>query len=68
MYWSYVVGMLTNIGALPLERIHSMLKMFAIHGPEGSRCALEDVKLFLENKVKSGDLQFANGLYKLNKS
>eukprot|EP00794_Sanderia_malayensis_P015618 gene15618-17192_t len=68
MYWSYVVGMLTNIGALPLDRIHSMLKMFAMHDLAGSQCTLEDVKQFLESKVKDGNLSFANGLYKLNKN
>ena len=67
-YWSYVVGMLTNIGQLPLERIHSMLKMFAVTGPSGSQCTVDDVKQFLDKKVKDGDLQFANGLYKLGKS
>ncbi len=59
--------MLTNIGSLPLDRIHSMLKMFAMQGPAGSRCALEDVKQFLESKVQSGELQFSGGLYMLNK-
>ncbi|XP_065067924.1 anaphase-promoting complex subunit 2-like isoform X2 [Rhopilema esculentum] len=68
MYWSYVVGMLTNIGALSIERIHSMLKMFAVTGPTGSQCTLEDVKKFLESKVKSGELLLSGGLYKLVKS
>ena len=28
MYKSYICGMLTNLGSLPLDRIHNMLKMF----------------------------------------
>ena len=28
MYEQYVVGMLTNLESLPLDRIHNMLKMF----------------------------------------
>ena len=68
MYWSYVVGMLTNIGSLPLDRIHSMLKMFAIHGPAGSQCTVEDVKQFLDHKVEAGELHVSNGLYKLSKN
>lgn len=60
--------MLTNIGSLPLDRIHSMLKMFAIHGPGGAQCTLEDVKQFLDKKVKAGELHFASGCYKLIKS
>ena len=60
--------MLTNIGALSIERIHSMLKMFAVTGPTGSQCTLEDVKKFLESKVKSGELLLSGGLYRLVKS
>ena len=60
--------MLTNIGTLPLERIHSMLKMFAVTGPAGSQCTADDVKQFLDAKVKAGELQFSNGLYKLGKT
>ena len=30
VFWSYIVGMLTNLEALPIERIHQMLKIFAM--------------------------------------
>ena len=33
VYESYVIGMLTNFDALPLDRIHNMLKMFVAVGP-----------------------------------
>ena len=33
VYWSYVVGMLTNLESLPVERIHQMLKMFTMQQP-----------------------------------
>ena len=65
IYWSYIVGMLTNIGSLPLDRIHSMLKMFAMHGPSGSQCTQDDVKNFLQKKVQEGELQYSSGMYKL---
>ena len=29
VFEQYITGMLTNLGALPLQRIHNMLKMFA---------------------------------------
>ena len=32
VYWSYVVGMLTNLGACPIDRIHQMLGVFVQHG------------------------------------
>ena len=28
MYEQYVIGMLTNLESLPVQRIHNMLKMF----------------------------------------
>ncbi|XP_047135714.1 anaphase-promoting complex subunit 2 isoform X1 [Hydra vulgaris] len=67
VYWSYVVGMLTNIGSLPLERIHSMLKMFATHGESSSHCSLEEVKAFLCSKINDGELTYVGGMYKLPK-
>lgn len=67
VYWSYVVGMLTNIGSLPLERIHSMLKMFAVHGDASSQCSVEEVKTFLQSKVSDGELLYVGGMYKLPK-
>ncbi|CAM9148681.1 unnamed protein product [Lampetra fluviatilis] len=35
VFWTYIQGMLTNLETLSLERIHSMLKMFAMIGPGG---------------------------------
>jgi hypothetical protein len=34
----FVTGMLTNLGALPLERIHAMLQMFAGMGAHPCEC------------------------------
>ena len=28
VYESFILGMLTNLGSLPIDRIHNMLKMF----------------------------------------
>ena len=67
IFWSYIVGMLTNLDSLPLDRIHSMLRMFAMSGPNASQCNLDDLKRFLEKKVRDGELQFASGKYKLPK-
>lgn len=67
VYWSYVLGMLTNMGSLPLERIHSMLNMFALHAEDGSQCTVDEVKTFLQAKVQAGELNFVSGQYKLPK-
>ena len=37
--WAYVMGMLTSLGKMKLERIHSMLKMFANQGAGGNECS-----------------------------
>jgi len=65
--WSYVVGMLTNLGALPIERIHAMLKMFAMTGSTGKECTPQELKRFLDSKVKEERLVFAAGSYRLSK-
>jgi len=64
--WSYVVGMLTNLESLPLERIHSMLRMFAMQGP-GSQVSQQDLRTFLDHKVKEQKLVYVSGVYRLPK-
>ncbi|KAK4026154.1 hypothetical protein OUZ56_015173 [Daphnia magna] len=67
IYWSYVVGMLTNLEALPVERIHQMLKMFTMQGSSGAECTLLQLKNFLDSKVKQQLLSFSSGTYRLPK-
>lgn len=35
VFWAYIVGMLTSLGRMKLDRIHSMLKVFATQGTGG---------------------------------
>ena len=58
--------MLTNLESLPLERIHTMLKMFAMQGP-GSECSIDELRVFLDRKVKEQKLIYATGVYRLPK-
>ena len=67
IYWSYVVGMLTNLEALSVERIHQMLKMFTLQGSAATECTLQQLKLFLDSKVKQQLLVFDTGMYRLPK-
>lgn len=67
VFWSYIVGMLTNLDSLPLERIHQMLKMFASQAP-GTECSLQELRQFLDTKVRTHQLIFQAGMYKLPKS
>ena len=36
VFWAYITGMLSSLGKMKLERIHSMLRMFASQGKECS--------------------------------
>ncbi|XP_077986811.1 anaphase-promoting complex subunit 2-like [Glandiceps talaboti] len=67
VFWSYIVGMLTNLESLPLERIYSMLKMFAMQGPSAVECSEEELRHFLDSKVKEQKLIFSGGVYRLPK-
>ncbi len=64
IYWSFVVGMLTNVGTLPIDRIHSMLGMFA---PSYNRSS-EELREFLSRMIKEECLEFKGGVYRLIKA
>ncbi|CAD62574.1 hypothetical protein POMI540_3586 [Schizosaccharomyces pombe] len=64
VYWSFVVGMLTNLGALELERIHNMLTMF-IPPPNGYTRTQSELREFLALMIKEEKLEFTGGAYKL---
>lgn len=66
VFWSYIVGMLINLDSLPLERIYQMLKMFAAQEP-GMEFSQQELKNFLQRKVKEQKLVFAAGVYYLPK-
>ncbi|KAL5012414.1 hypothetical protein ScPMuIL_010965 [Solemya velum] len=68
VYWSYIVGMITNLDNLPLERIHSMLRMFAMQGPASVECSIHELKAYLDRKVKEQKLVFCGGAYRLPKN
>ncbi|XP_015589279.1 anaphase-promoting complex subunit 2 [Cephus cinctus] len=68
VFWSYIVGMLTNLDSMPLDRIHQMLKMFASQGPGAVECGLPELRHFLDRKVREHQLLLSGGLYRLPKS
>ncbi|RZF40821.1 hypothetical protein LSTR_LSTR003331 [Laodelphax striatellus] len=68
VFWSYIVGMLTNLDSMPLERIHQMLKMFASQGPSSVECSVQELRLFLDRKVREHKLLFSGGFYRLPKT
>lgn len=62
VYWQFIQGMLTNQGAMPLQRIIMMLK-FAV--PGGFPFSNEELKEFLGRMVAEGRLDLAGGNYKI---
>ncbi|XP_011633814.1 anaphase-promoting complex subunit 2 isoform X1 [Pogonomyrmex barbatus] len=67
VFWSYIVGMLTNLDSLPIERIHQMLKMFASQGPGAVECGLPELRQFLDRKVREHQLLLSGSFYRLPK-
>lgn len=65
-FWSYIVGMLTNLESLSLDRIHQMLKMFVFEGTS-TEYTLEELQNLLDKKIREHQLIFSNGAYKLPK-
>jgi len=57
--------MLTNLGKLPLDRIHTMLRMFAMQGQGGKECSPAELKVFLDRKVREQQLVCSGGAYQL---
>jgi len=56
----FIVGMLTNLGVLPLERIHSMLSMFVL-APNAYNRTEDELRNFLAEEVRKGKLEFVKG-------
>lgn len=68
VYESYVVGMLSNLGQLPLERIHNMLKTFVTGSEHKYNKTPQQLSMFLQNLCHKEKLECgADGMYKLVK-
>ncbi|KAL8700922.1 MAG: hypothetical protein Q9201_005191 [Fulgogasparrea decipioides] len=62
VFWQFVNGMLTNQGAMPLGRIVMMLKVVV---PGGFPFGNEELKGYLERRVREGKLEVVGGNYKI---
>lgn len=67
VFWAYIVGMITSLGKMKLDRIHSMLKMFAMHGTGAKEFTQNELKVFLDKKVREQQLALVSGEYQLPK-
>jgi anaphase-promoting complex subunit 2 len=64
VYWTYVEGMLTNLGALRLERIHEILRTF-VQAPNRFERSLEELRDFLALMMREGRLDLESDVYRL---
>ncbi|KAE8319891.1 hypothetical protein BDV41DRAFT_173072 [Aspergillus transmontanensis] len=58
LYWQFIMGMLTNQGAMPLQRIVMMLKIAV---PGGFPFSNEELREFLAGMVAKGKLEIVSG-------
>ncbi|OCT66856.1 anaphase-promoting complex subunit 2 [Xenopus laevis] len=68
LFWTYIQAMLTNLESLPLERIHTMLKMFVMTGPVVTEIDIQELQSFLQKKVSDHQLVYSGGVYRLPKN
>ena len=61
-YEPFVMGMLTNFDALPLDRVHNMLKMFVSDPPYDK--SLEQLGAYMARLVADEKLSLDGGMYR----
>jgi|SRR6185312_9049008 len=64
VYWSYIQGMLINLGEMTLERMHTMLNTF-VQAPNKFEHSPEELREFLMLMVKQEKVEFRAGIFKL---
>lgn len=62
VYEQFVMGMLSNLDALPLERIHNLLKMFVTEPPYDK--SAEQLAAFMGRLVADEKLVLEGSLYR----
>ncbi|RHN44694.1 putative cullin, winged helix-turn-helix DNA-binding domain, anaphase-promoting complex subunit 2 [Medicago truncatula] len=62
VYEKFILGMLTNLGSMTLDRIHNMLKMVCIADPPYDK-SLQQLQSFLSGLVSEEKLKFRDGTY-----
>lgn len=65
-----MLGMLTNLESLPLQRIHNMLKMFlpASGSERGYDHTEAELRRFLSKLIEDGKLECSGGQYKIRRN
>ena len=68
VYLNYIKGMCTNMGALPLERIHNMLLMFCSGDEHPYEYDESQLRAFLNDLVKEDVLECSAGEYSVKET
>ena len=68
VFWSFIYNMLVNLESLPLDRIFQMLRMFAMQGSNAVEIDIEELRSFLDERVRQHELLFSGGQYRLPKT
>ena len=67
-YWTFIVGMLTNLGPMGIDQIHNMLNMM-LQGEIEYTAKKEELKLYLDSKIQEDKLELLQStMYKLKKT
>ncbi|KAK9470555.1 uncharacterized protein V1510DRAFT_369936 [Dipodascopsis tothii] len=66
IYWSYIVGMLTNLRSMPLDRIQSFLKVVVPREIQYTRTE-DDLREFLAVMIAEEKVDYVGGQYRLRK-
>ncbi|CAN0061452.1 unnamed protein product [Phaeothamnion confervicola] len=61
----YLKGMLANLGRLPAEKIHNLLKMFMSHGEQKYERSMPELVQFLRRLAGQGKLEQTGADYHL---
>lgn len=65
VWTSYIMGMLTNLGKLPLDRIHNTLGLFASMGDYPYRKSQQETGRFLGELARAGKIDVNDGMYSM---
>lgn len=60
---NFIMGMLTNLGNLSLDRLHNMLRVFVVGEPKYEGRSQEQLAGFLQVLVSQGKVDVNNGIY-----
>jgi anaphase-promoting complex subunit 2 len=60
---NYIIGLLTNCGSLPLDRLHNMLRVFVVGEPKYEGRSQEQLGAFLAIMAGHSKIEANNGVY-----